>query len=84
MKAQDPKKRIDNFNEVALGYTSEEAIAEAGRCLVCKKPACVPGCPVEVDIPKFVSQIKVQKNIRKPIRSKVLYKSTALRPLMYF
>ncbi len=58
MKEQNPKERIKNFNEVALGYTPEEAIGEAARCLNCKKPICIQGCPVEIDIPAFITQIK--------------------------
>ena len=57
MREQEPKTRARNFDEVPYGYTPEEAIAEAQRCLQCKKPSCVKGCPVEVDIPGFVSQI---------------------------
>ena len=51
MPEQEPKLRIQNFNEVALGYTRENALREASRCLGCKKPACVEGCPVNVQIP---------------------------------
>ena len=54
---QDPRLRIRNFQEVSYGYDSELATAEAGRCLQCKKPACVDGCPVEVDIPGFVKLV---------------------------
>ena len=52
--AQDPELRIRNYNEVSYGYDAELATLEAGRCLQCKKPDCVAGCPVEVDIPGFV------------------------------
>lgn len=55
---QDPKARGSNFEEVALGYTEEQALAEASRCLNCKKPLCVQGCPVEVSIPEFIVKIK--------------------------
>jgi glutamate synthase (NADPH) small chain len=55
MPKQPPHIRSHNFSEVALGYTAELATAEAGRCLQCKKPRCVTGCPVEIDIPGFVS-----------------------------
>lgn len=58
MPAQDPKERIKNFNEVALGYTAEMAIEEAKRCILCKKPGCVKGCPVEIDIPAFIGLIQ--------------------------
>lgn len=54
MPSQDPLVRIKNFNEVALGYSEETALAEARRCLQCKKPPCREGCPVEVDIPGFI------------------------------
>ena len=58
MPRQDPKVRIKNFNEVALGYSREQAVREASRCLQCKKPLCIKGCPVEIDIPKFIKEIR--------------------------
>jgi len=58
MPVQDAKERIKNFNEVALGYTEEIAIEEAKRCILCKKPGCVKGCPVEIDIPAFIGLIQ--------------------------
>ena len=54
MPTQDPIERGANFDEVALGYTPEMAAAEASRCIQCKKPQCVPGCPVSVRIPEFI------------------------------
>ena len=57
MPMQEPKKRIKNFDSVALGYTKEQAILEAKRCIQCKKPACMKGCPVEVNIPGFIKKI---------------------------
>ncbi len=57
MRCQDPAARIKNFNEVALGYSPAEAQQEAARCLNCKNPKCVSGCPVEVPIPQFISAI---------------------------
>jgi len=57
MPKQDAKTRIKNFNEVALGFTKEQAIREAKRCLQCKKPSCIQGCPVEVKIPDFIKCI---------------------------
>jgi len=54
MPEQDPQARIGNFDEVALGYRAEQALAEAGRCLKCKRARCVAGCPVRVDIPGFI------------------------------
>ena len=57
MPEQNPDERRRNFDEVPLGYDENTAITEAGRCLDCKKPACVSGCPVEIDIPAFVKAI---------------------------
>ena len=57
MPQQDPVERARNFKEVALGYTEEMAIKEAGRCLQCKKPFCVQGCPVNVRIPEFIAKV---------------------------
>jgi glutamate synthase (NADPH/NADH) small chain len=57
MPKQPPEVRRHNFSEVALGYTVETAIAEAKRCLQCKKPKCVSDCPVEIDIPGFIKCI---------------------------
>ena len=58
MPTQDPAVRAHNFDEVALGYTAEMAIAEASRCLHCKNKPCVNGCPVNIEIPDFISHIK--------------------------
>jgi len=58
MPKQGPLLRVLNFQEVALGYTEEQAIAEASRCLQCPKRPCVDGCPVEVDIPEFIKEIQ--------------------------
>ena len=57
MPAQDPIERAKNLEEVAIGYTIEEARVEAMRCLECVKQTCIDGCPVKIDIPKFVSHI---------------------------
>ena len=57
MPEQDPDVRNHNFQEVALGYTPEMAVEEAGRCLQCKKPLCVSGCPVNVHIPEFIAKV---------------------------
>ena len=54
MPEQDPKVRAHNFEEVTLGYTEEQAVEDANRCLGCKNPACVQGCPVNVRIPEFI------------------------------
>jgi len=61
MPRQDPHVRRRNFEEVALGYTEEQAVREAQRCLSCKKKPCVSGCPVEIDIPEFVRLIAERK-----------------------
>ncbi len=58
---QDPINRTKNFKEVVLGYTEEQALAEASRCLCCKAPKCVQGCPVGVEIPGFIGLIKQKK-----------------------
>ena len=58
MPEQDPKARARNFKEVALGYTAEMAIEEANRCLGCKNPKCVEGCPVNVRIPEFIQKVQ--------------------------
>ena len=58
MPKQKPKARAKNFNEVALGYTDKNALAEANRCIQCKKRSCVEGCPVGVDIPEFIVAIR--------------------------
>ncbi|ODS50989.1 MAG: glutamate synthase (NADPH/NADH) small chain [Halanaerobium sp. 4-GBenrich] len=57
MKEQKPEERIKNFDEVPFGYSDEEAIAEAERCLQCKHQPCVEGCPVHVPIPQFIQSI---------------------------
>ncbi len=58
MPEQSPHERRYTFSEVALGYTEELACREAGRCLQCKKPTCIEGCPVDVDIPSFIAAIR--------------------------
>jgi glutamate synthase (NADPH/NADH) small chain len=57
MRCQDPHERAHNFQEVALGYSVEEAVFEANRCIECKNMPCVAGCPVEIDIPAFVKAV---------------------------
>ena len=63
MPKQSPEERSHNFEEVAYGYTVEDALEEASRCLQCKNPQCRKGCPVSVYIPQFISLIKEQKFI---------------------
>ncbi len=64
MRAQEPNVRNKNFEEVELGYTHEEAIQEASRCLHCKIPRCVEGCPVNIMIPEFIAALK-ENDIKK-------------------
>ena len=58
MPVQEPNVRNKNFSEVALGYTDEQAVDEAERCLNCKNKPCTGGCPVSIDIPAFIAKIK--------------------------
>ena len=58
VREQDPKVRATNFEEVCYGYNEEEAREEAQRCIDCKKPQCVIGCPVSIDIPGFIREVK--------------------------
>ncbi len=58
MPKQSPEKRKHNFQEVALGYSAEDAAKEASRCIQCKKPKCVEGCPVGVEIPAFINAMR--------------------------
>lgn len=66
MSVQEPRERIKNFKEVALGYTPEEAINEAWRCLQCPTAPCVTGCPVEVPIPDFIKAVR-EENFEQAI-----------------
>lgn len=61
MPEQDQKLRVSNYQEVPYGYTGELALLEAGRCLQCKDPQCVIGCPVNIDIPTFIALIAEEK-----------------------
>ena len=58
VREQDPKVRATNFDEVCLGYNKEEAMEEAQRCLNCKNAKCIQGCPVAIDIPAFIHEVK--------------------------
>jgi glutamate synthase (NADPH) small chain len=75
MEVQDPLLRINNFDEVALGYSIEEAILEANRCLECKHAPCVSLCPVEINIPAFIHEIK-NRNFEKAYQ--IIYESSML------
>jgi len=61
MEKRDPKERAQSFSEVALGYTVDQALQEAKRCLTCANPQCTKGCPVELEIPAFIKLIKEKK-----------------------
>lgn len=61
MPEQDPEKRVKNFDEVTLGYSEEDTLREASRCLQCKNPKCIKGCPVEIDIKSFIKLIQEKK-----------------------
>ncbi len=75
IREQDPKVRATNFDEVCLGYNEEEAVAEAKRCLQCKKPLCMQGCPVAIDIPAFIKKI-TERDFRGA--AEVIARSSAL------
>ena len=75
VREQDPKVRATNFDEVCLGYNEEEAMAEASRCLNCKNAMCVQGCPVSINIPAFINEVK-QGNFAEAY--KIISQSSAL------
>jgi glutamate synthase (NADPH/NADH) small chain len=70
MPEQDPLVRNKNFQEVALGYTEEQAVKEAEKCLTCRNPKCISGCPVEVDIKEFVELVKQRKFMEAALKIK--------------
>ena len=61
VREQEPAVRAKNFEEVCLGYDAGEAMEEASRCLNCKNAKCIQGCPVSIDIPGFIQQVKEGK-----------------------
>ena len=75
VREQDPKVRATNFEEVCLGYNQEEAMEEATRCINCKNAKCIQGCPVSINIPAFIKEVK-EGNIEEAY--KVIGKSSAL------
>ncbi|MDR2907575.1 MAG: NADPH-dependent glutamate synthase, partial [Bacteroidales bacterium] len=75
VREQDPTIRATNFEEVCYGYNKEEAMQEAQRCISCKNPKCVGGCPVSINIPAFIAQVKAG-NIEEA--AKVIAKDSAL------
>ena len=75
VREQDAAVRATNFEEVCLGYNKEEAMEEASRCIGCKNAACVKGCPVSIDIPGFIGQVK-EGNIEEAY--KIINESSSL------
>lgn len=75
VREQEPKVRAGNFKEVCLGYNKEEAMEEASRCIKCKNPKCVGGCPVAIDIPDFIREVE---NGNFEEAAKIIAKSSAL------
>ena len=75
VREQDPKVRATNFEEVCLGYNQEEAMEEATRCINCKNAKCIQGCPVSINIPAFIKEVK-EGNIEEAYT--VIGKSSAL------
>ncbi|MBQ6886726.1 MAG: NADPH-dependent glutamate synthase [Lachnospiraceae bacterium] len=75
VREQDAKERATNFEEVCLGYSKEEAMEEASRCINCKNAQCVKGCPVSINIPGFIEQVK-NGNVEEAY--KVISESSAL------
>jgi len=74
-RKQPVEERIKNFNEVAFGFDEKQAVQEASRCLQCKKAPCVNGCPVGIDIPRFIKEIK-EGNFQKALE--IIYEKNLL------
>ena len=75
VREQEPEVRAKNFEEVCLGYDEKEAVEESNRCLNCKNAQCVKGCPVSIDIPGFISEVK-NENFEKAYE--IISESSAL------
>ena len=75
VREQEAEKRAKNFKEVCLGYNKDEAMQEASRCINCKNAQCVKGCPVAINIPAFIEQVK-EGNIEEAY--KIISESSAL------
>lgn len=75
VREQDPQVRVTNFDEVCLGYNREEAMEEANRCLHCKNAKCIQGCPVSINIPDFIEEVK-QGNMEEAY--KIISQSSSL------
>jgi len=76
MPEQDAHERAKNFGPVTLGYSEEQAVTEATRCIQCKKPFCIGGCPVSIDIPGFIQLVKDKEFLK----AAQLVKETNLLP----
>ena len=72
VREQEPKVRATNFEEVCYGYNKEEAMEEATRCLNCKNARCIQGCPVSINIPAFIAEIK-EGNIEEAYKVNLLH-----------
>ena len=82
VREQEPKVRATNFDEVCLGYNKDEAVEEAQRCLGCKNAKCITGCPVNINIPAFIAQVK-EGNFEEAYKLSVSpVHSRSLRPCM--
>ena len=75
VREQAPKVRATNFDEVCLGYNADEAMEEASRCINCKNAKCMQGCPVSINIPAFVHEVK-EGNFEKAYQ--IISESSAL------
>jgi sulfide dehydrogenase (flavoprotein) subunit SudA (EC 1.97.-.-) len=75
MPEQPPQERVKNFKEVPLGYSEDQAVEEATRCIQCKNRPCVEGCPVEIDIPDFIALIAERKFVEaaRKMKEKMLF-----------
>ena len=86
MPEQPAQARIKNFKEVELGLSEQQAVQESRRCLQCKKPLCVDGCPVEIDIKSFIKLIseKEHKKALDKIRENLYYKFFPSSSISFF
>ena len=80
VREQEPAVRAKNFEEVCLGYNAEEAVEEASRCLNCKNAQCVKGCPVSIDIPGFIKEVRTETLRRRRQSSENPAPARRLRP----
>lgn len=82
VREQAPDVRNKNFDEVCLGYNEEEAVLEASRCINCKNAQCIKGCPVSINIPAFIHEVK-EKNFEVAIRLSVSHQHFRLSADVY-